>query len=179
MPTDCLVRTSAGARRTNDLLRLAFAAFIVCCTACSAGRGPSPLIGRPAPRVRYTLLDGSRHSSDELAGKTVVMTFWASWCAYSRPVIGELARIAERHAGRNDVAFLAVSIDEERDLGTLEERIKYGQLAPLTHVFSGNGLEDETFLAYNPDVLPHIFVIKDGIVSAEGHRAGFVEDHLR
>ncbi len=40
----------------------------------------SPLIGRPMPAFSLATLDGQTLSSQELAGRPVLVNFWASWC---------------------------------------------------------------------------------------------------
>ena len=41
---------------------------------------PSPLIGKPAAAFALRTFDGERVGLDTLAGKVVVLNFWASWC---------------------------------------------------------------------------------------------------
>jgi cytochrome c biogenesis protein CcmG/thiol:disulfide interchange protein DsbE len=41
---------------------------------------PSPLVGKPAAKFALTTFDGERVGLEALAGKVVVLNFWASWC---------------------------------------------------------------------------------------------------
>jgi thiol-disulfide isomerase/thioredoxin len=68
----------------------------------------------PAYRVRLpdvTLLDASVLKADSLAGKPVVVYFWASWCPYcaqQSPYVESLYR----RTRATDLQILAVSIDK-------------------------------------------------------------------
>lgn len=48
----------------------------------------------PAPGVAYTLLDGSRHHSDALRGRVVLVNFWATSCAVC---VREMPALAATH----------------------------------------------------------------------------------
>ena len=58
--------------------------------AINVGRDPradanrSRLLGRDAPAYDLPLLNGDRVSSEALAGKTIVINFWNSWCTPCR-----------------------------------------------------------------------------------------------
>jgi cytochrome c biogenesis protein CcmG/thiol:disulfide interchange protein DsbE len=54
---------------------------------------PSPLIGRPASAFALRTFEGDAVSREGLAGKVVVLNFWASWC---HPACYEEAPVLER-----------------------------------------------------------------------------------
>jgi thiol-disulfide isomerase/thioredoxin len=58
-------------------------------------------------------LDGSPLALEPLRGKIVVLSFWATWCAPCRELGPIFNRVARTYAGHSDVAFLAVSVDDE------------------------------------------------------------------
>jgi thiol-disulfide isomerase/thioredoxin len=51
-----------------------------------------------------------------LEGKVVVMDFWATWCGPCRVQRPLYEQVKKKFAGRDDLVFLAISADEERDL---------------------------------------------------------------
>ncbi len=58
-------------------------------------------------------LDGTPLALEPLRGKIVVLSFWATWCAPCGELEPIFNRVARTYAGNSDVAFLAVSADEE------------------------------------------------------------------
>jgi thiol-disulfide isomerase/thioredoxin len=69
----------------------------------------SASMSRPAPAFTLQLLDGGSVRSTELAGKTVVLAFWATWCTPCREELPRLNALYEAHyASRPDVVFYVV-----------------------------------------------------------------------
>jgi thiol-disulfide isomerase/thioredoxin len=82
-----------------------------------AGDGSSRVIPpaerKPAPAARGTTLDGTTIDLAGLRGKTVVVNFWASWCAPCRGEAPALEQVHREHA--KDVAFVGVDIKDDND----------------------------------------------------------------
>lgn len=53
------------------------------------------LIDQPAPDWSLTLLDGSTITAADLAGRAVVLNFWASWCAPCEAEMSELEQLSQ------------------------------------------------------------------------------------
>jgi peroxiredoxin len=51
-------------------------------------------VGKVAPSVGYTLLDGTKSSTDQLRGKVVLVNFWATTCT---TCVHEMPRIVATH----------------------------------------------------------------------------------
>ena len=77
-------------------------------------RAGSLEIGDRLERLELVDRKGGAISPAELAGKVVILDFWASWCAPCRPTLGALEGLARRY-GDAGLVVLAVSADEDRD----------------------------------------------------------------
>ena len=68
----------------------------------------SHLLGENAPAFDLPTLDGSHVRSTDLAGKTVIVNFWNSWCLPCQQEHPALVEFYRRHA--SDPAFAMVGI---------------------------------------------------------------------
>ena len=73
-------------------------------------------VDEPAPAFEVTTLDGARIVSDSLAGKVVLVNFWATWCP---PCRLEMPGIERVWRDRRDAGFVVIGIatDETGEAG--------------------------------------------------------------
>ena len=67
---------------------------------------------RMAPPFELITLDGQQISMDSLAGKVVLIDFWATWCGPCREALPHVRQIAQRFQGQPFVV-LSVSLDDD------------------------------------------------------------------
>ena len=90
------------------------------------GGGPAPQhaieekIGKPAPDFSLTLLDGPGKTRTitkaELAGKVVLIDFWATWCGPCLMELPEIQKLIESYAkSKKEVLIVALSQDTQPD----------------------------------------------------------------
>ena len=113
-------------------------------------------IGRPAPPFTVTTFDKQKYSLPDLAGKVVVLNFWATWCAPCRVELPMLDGYLRRRPD-TDLKLFAVTTEgsvPNSKLKTLASVLSF----PLATSISGH--------AYGPlDGVPTNFVIdRTGIV---------------
>jgi thiol-disulfide isomerase/thioredoxin len=119
-----------------------------------------PLLGEPAPPLVAKDLNESEVRSDDLAGKVVILGFWATWCEPCIAAVPVIDEVADRFS-QQGVVYYAVSTGEDRDLvsGFVEEQ-----------GWDVNVLVDSTETiadAFKADALPQTVVIgKSGIIES-------------
>lgn len=90
-------------RKVDDLMEAIFAG------------DRTDMIGKPAPAVEFTGLDGKAVALDSFKGKSVVVLYaWATWAAPSTESMPGLNAFAAEYA-KKGVTFLAVNVGEKAD----------------------------------------------------------------
>jgi cytochrome c biogenesis protein CcmG/thiol:disulfide interchange protein DsbE len=72
----------------------------------------SRLVGKPAPEFSVQGLDGKPITSAQLAGKTVLVNFWNSWCLPCQQEHNALQSWYAQHRASNDVVLLGIVRDD-------------------------------------------------------------------
>ena len=88
-------------------------------------------------------INGRKFDSKELKGKIVVLNFWFIRCGPCRMEIPELNTLVKQYAGREDVVFLAVALDERADIQDFVRQYPYDYaLVPAgRYVAQGYGIK--------------------------------------
>lgn len=129
----------------NALILLAVLAAIGLYTWVSQGwlpttedSAPVPQNTTPAPAFTADTLDGRRISPEDFRGKTIVLNFWATWCA---PCVVEFPMMLQLASATSDKSvFIFVSVDEDR--AAIDRFLaKYAASLPM----------DKVHVVWNPD----------------------------
>jgi cytochrome c biogenesis protein CcmG, thiol:disulfide interchange protein DsbE len=136
----------------------------------------SPLVGKPAPPIEGTTVDGASASLADLKGKWVVVNFFATWCVPCRVEHPELIKFSDSHAASGDAAVLGV-IYSDNAQAVKEYRDKEGGSWAMVTDPKGR-----VALDYGVAGVPESFLISpDGVVAAKllgGVRAGDLDQLL-
>ncbi|MEO8189585.1 MAG: TlpA disulfide reductase family protein [Acidobacteriota bacterium] len=120
------------------------------------------------PALSLTDLDGKKLSREDLAGRVVLVEFWATWCPPCRGTLEWLGELAKRHGDRVAVVAVAVESDEAKvkklagelrlpffwTMGTPDLARSFGDVSglPTLFVFDPNGKTSGVFFGAPPDL---------------------------
>lgn len=120
------------------------------------------------PPLEFDDLAGRRVARAELAGKAVIVEFWATWCPPCRGTLRWLGELKQSQGDALEVVAICVEAEKpaleqlarELDLpvrwvlGTPEIVRAFGQLGavPTLHLFDARGRRVETFFGATPDL---------------------------
>jgi len=111
-----------------------------------------PLLGAPAPDFELPSADGKqRIGLAPLAGKVVIVDFWATWCEPCRASFPAYQRLVDEFGGK--VAVIGVSVDEEPS-GIKAFGAANGAKFPLAWD-EGQGVAK----SYQPSTMPTSFIV--------------------
>ncbi len=94
-----------------------------------------------APDFQVTTLSGETYSSKQLAGRFVVLDFWATWCPPCRASIGELRELSQKYPAEQ---ALLISISADEDEKTWQDFVAAKKMQ-WAQVWDGPGRVAELF----------------------------------
>lgn len=120
----------------------------------------SRLLGKPAPNFELTRFDGTKVTLADLAGKTVIVNFWNSWCLPCRDELPALQ--AWYAANQSDDSVVMVGIPRDDSSSAIRDAARRDHM--VWAVENDRGAQAAT-LAYATRGQPESFVINpSGIV---------------
>jgi cytochrome c biogenesis protein CcmG/thiol:disulfide interchange protein DsbE len=80
-------------------------AVILAAAPLHAAPVPAAAVGDQAPAYTVRLHEGGEVDSRSLAGRVVILNFWATWCAPCKRELVELDAVLARHGGARVAVF--------------------------------------------------------------------------
>lgn len=130
---------------------------------------------RMAPAFAVKTLDGKRVSLDDLAGKVVLIDFWATWCGPCREALPHVQRIAKEFEGK---PFVVLSVSLDSDEGRWTDFVASHE---MTWLQTRDGRFDGPVARmFHVDSIPHTFTIdSDGVLQDENVGDGNIDGRLK
>jgi thiol-disulfide isomerase/thioredoxin len=129
----------------------------------NAARIRKQLVGKPAPELAVTDIQGKQVTLPSLKGKTVLLDFWTTWCEACRADGSALDKLYAKYGGQN-LEIIAISVSEDRAI--VEKFLKQHRHSYQIVLTS----ENEMPRPFQIGVLPTYIVIEK-----DGNIAGVVE----
>jgi len=116
-------------------------------------------------RLAFTgkTLDGADFDAASLAGKPVVLWFWAPWCPMCRAAGPDVAKTAEQHQGKVAVVGVAGLSD---DAGSMRDFVAGTKTGSMTHLADGGGRVWKRFGVTSQHT--YVLIAADGAVTHKG-----------
>lgn len=80
------------------------------------------LVGKPAPGIRGTDIEGKPFNLSDARGKVVLVNFWATWCLPNALEVDEFLRVAEAYRGKG-FEVVGINLDAQQDGGPNRESV--------------------------------------------------------
>ncbi len=135
---------------------------------------PELAVQKMAPAFEVTALNGSRFNLDAMAGKVVLIDFWATWCGPCNRDLPYLKKIAREFAGQ-PLVMISVSLDS--NAAAWREFVQKHEMSWLQYRDADHQLARE----FGVTSIPHYFTIdSDGVLASESLGSGSnLEGRLR
>ena len=122
------------------------------------------LLGQKIGAFEFVNLDGERVSRDSLAGKVVVIDFWATWCGWCFKGLPNLQQVYKEYRDDDRVAIVAVSTDEP-DVSNNDLTAKFAEAGLTIPILRDVAQQVQTM--FDVQGLPSMFVLgPDGSVQS-------------
>jgi thiol-disulfide isomerase/thioredoxin len=129
------------------------------------------LVGKPAPTIQGTDLDGKDFNLANLKGKVVLVVFWASWCQPNAAQVTWLEQVDHAHHNQG-LQVVGINLDTQEDGGQKLEtvlpnirRFLLDYNVPWPTLVNGAGDRDYAKAFGVSDIPANILIAGDGTVA--------------
>lgn len=125
-------------------------------------------VGARLPEIGLVDLNGKKISRKSLAGKVVIVDFWATWCAPCKEELPVLQRLYKKY-GKRGLVVVGISVDRDKaNVRSFAKKLKlsFPIVHDAKHVVSGR---------FEPSTMPSSYVVdRKGVIRHvhKGYRSG-------
>jgi peroxiredoxin len=135
--------------------------------ACKTADG-----GECLPKLTFVDTSGNAYPPEALAGKVIVVNFWATWCKPCKAEIPAFSKVYESFQGK-DLVMLGVMTDDPDPQALLNFTSDHELLYPVVRA------DSDILLAFQyPDAIPTTFVFDRKGTQRTAHRGAMSEKQL-
>ncbi len=122
--------------------------------------------------LKFTAVDGREVDLSKMAGKVVLIDFWATWCG---PCVAEVPNVVKTYEKLHGKGFEIVGISLDQDKVKLESFTKEKNMA-WAQYFDGKGWQNEISTRYGINSIPAMWLVnKKGMVVSTSARGKLEE----
>src|SRR5258708_7415513 len=130
---------------------------------------------RMAPAFAVITTGGERIAMDDLAGKVVLIDFWATWCAPCREALPHMRAIAKKFQGQ-PLVVLSISLDTDEQ--KWKDFVTKNEMTWLQ--YRDGGFTGQIAKMFGVEAIPHTFTIDaDGVLQDEHIGDASIEGKLK
>lgn len=130
---------------------------------------------RMAPPFSLVTLDGKNVSLDELAGKVVLIDFWATWCGPCREALPHIRDIAQKF---QDQPLVVLSISLDKDEAKWKDFVAKNKMTWLQ--YRDEGFDGKIATEFGVNAIPATFTIDaDGVLQDQHVGDANIEGKLK
>lgn len=131
----------------------------VCIALCLQAGAAAQMLEKPLAIGGFALQDhqGQTVSLSQFRGKTVLLDFWASWCAPCRVVNKKLAKIYPKYQHKN---FEIISISVDEDTKKWKRAIQKDKMT-WPQLINGKTPEDNIAFKWHINSIPRSFLLNE------------------
>jgi thiol-disulfide isomerase/thioredoxin len=134
-------------------------------------------LGKPVD-IKFTAVDGREVDVTKMAGKVVLIDFWATWCG---PCVAEIPNVKKSYEKLHDKGFEIVGISFDSDKDKLKGFVEEKEM-PWPQYFDGAGWGNKFGKQYGINGIPTMWLVdKKGVLremNARDRLEGKVEELL-
>ncbi len=132
---------------------------------------------RMAPPFSLRTIDNREVSLEDLAGKVVLIDFWATWCGPCREALPHVREIAKQFAGE-PLVVLSISLDRDGDEQKWRQFVEKNEMTWMQA--RDGGFDGPIAKLFSVESIPHTFTIDaDGVLQDEHIGDGSIEGKLK